>query len=51
MASTFDATIEKAVEDRVIPGVVLLARDKSGQGRLVSLSLSLSISRALLPCL
>ncbi len=28
--SDFESIIEKAVEDRVIPGVVLLAKDKSG---------------------
>ena len=28
--ASFDETIEKAVEDRLIPGVVLLAKDKSG---------------------
>ena len=28
--SDFEAVIQKAVEDRILPGVVLLAKDKSG---------------------
>lgn len=28
---SFDALINKAVEDGVVPGVVALAKDKSGQ--------------------
>ena len=28
--ASFDETIEKAVQDRDIPGIVLLAKDKSG---------------------